>query len=230
MLQTPGIRLVQIRRSAALTERLPFLQPRLLPQGALDSAGRLPAQDSALLVTTASLLARADLHPALQRLATQVAKEVHSGAGLVHHAGEFPSLKRIEFPASEQARRTLLHGLPWLERTLPFWWAQVVLRILVIVLPIALAAYILSSLVPAYVRWLVESRVIRWYGELKYIEDDLSRDTLTGLDVSRHAERLDSIEERMANFVTPAYLMPRWFTLRQHVDFVRASLARHRGR
>jgi len=34
----------------------------------------------------------------------------------------------------------------------------------------------------------------------------------------------------MAAFATPGYLMPRWFTLRQHIDFVRARLYRARGR
>ena len=108
--------------------------------------------------------------------------------------------------------------------------AQLLLRLLVICLPVALAAWWLARLVPAYLRWLVESRVARWYGELMYIEHELSAQEVSGLDLSRHLERLNSIERRMADFVTPAYLMPRWFTLRQHIDFVRMSLYRMRGR
>ncbi|RYF42333.1 MAG: hypothetical protein EOO25_07060 [Comamonadaceae bacterium] len=228
--RSPGIQLVQLRNSAALTERLPYLQPRLLPQGALDDAARLPPRDTTMLVTTSSLVARADLHPALQRLAADVARGIHASPGLFHRAGDFPSLKRIEFPASEDARRTLLRGLPWLEQELPFWWAQLVWRLLVICLPVALAAYWLARLVPAYLRWLVESRVARWYGELMYIEHELAAQEVSGLELSRHLERLNSIERRMADFITPGYLMPRWFMLRQHIDFVRMSLYRMRGR
>lgn len=230
LVRAPGIQLVQLRNSAALTERLPYLQPRLLPQGALDNAGRVPPRDTTMLVTTSSLVGRADLHPALQRLAAAVAQDIHAPPGLFHRAGEFPSLKRIEFPASEDARRTLLRGLPWLEQELPFWWAQLVWRLLVICLPVALAAWWLARLVPAYLRWLVESRVARWYGELMYIEHELAAQEVSGLELSRHLERLNSIERRMADFVTPGYLMPRWFTLRQHIDFVRMSLYRMRGR
>jgi hypothetical protein len=230
MMQTPGVSLVQLRRSAALTERMPYLQLRLLPQGALDPAARLPARDSALLVTTSSLVARADLHPALQRLAAEVAREVHGAAGPFHRTGEFPNLRRIEFPASEEARQTLIHGRPWLEQQLPFWAAQIAIRLLVICLPVALAAYWLARAIPAYLRWLVESRVARWYGELKFIEHDLSRETMTGLDVSKYLRRLGSIEQRMAAFAAPGYLMPRWFTLRQHIGFVRSRLLRMRGR
>ena len=230
LIQAPGVYLVQLRRSAALTERMPYLQPRLLPQGALDAAGRWPSRDVAVLTTMSSLLARADLHPALQRLATQVAVDVHSGAGVFHGAGTFPTLKRIEFPASDEARQTLLHGLPWLERQLPFWWGQLVLRLLVICLPVALVALWVARMLPAYLRWVLESRVARWYGELKYIEYDLSRETASQLDLNKYHTRLNDIERRMAAFVTPSYLMPRWFTLRQHIDFVRASLYRRRGR
>lgn len=230
LVQASGVYLVQLRRSAALTERLPYLQPRLLPQGALDAAGRFPARDAALLTMMSSLLARADLHPALQRLAAQVALDVHGGAGVFHSAGTLPTLKRIEFPASDEARGVLLHGRPWLERQLPFWWSQVALRLLVIVLPVLLLAVWVARILPAYLRWVLESRVARWYGELKYIEHDIARDTVTELDLSKYHRRLDAIEQRMAAFVTPAYLMPRWYTLRQHVDFVRAGLYRRRGR
>ncbi|ROZ76496.1 TAXI family TRAP transporter solute-binding subunit [Ramlibacter sp. WS9] len=230
MMQTPGVSLVQLRRSAALTERLPYLQLRLLPQGGLDPTARLPARDSALLVTTSSLVARADLHPALQRLAAEVARDVHGAAGPFHRAGEFPNLRRIEFPAAEEARQTLIHGRPWLEQQLPFWAAQIAIRLLVICLPVALAAYWLARAIPAYLRWLVESRVARWYGELKFIEHDLSRESMTGLDVSKYLRRLGDIEQRMAAFAAPGYLMPRWFTLRQHIGFVRSRLVRMRGR
>ncbi len=229
MLATPSLHMVQLRRTAALTERLPYLQTRLLAQGALDG-DRLPARDLPVLTTSASLVARSDVHPALQRLTTRIASTVHARGGVFHPPGEFPSLKRVEFPASEEARRTLIHGLPWLEERLPFWWAQVMMRLLVICLPVALLAFWLARMLPAYLRWVLESRVARWYGELKYIEHDLSREDLSGLDLTHYLGRLNSIEQSMATFVTPSYLMPRWFTLRQHIDFVRMRLLRRRGR
>ena len=229
LLATPSIHLVQLRRTAALTERLPYLQTRLLVQGALDGA-QLPARDLPVLTTSASLVARSEMHPALQRLATHVANTVHARGGVFHPPGEFPSLKRVEFPASEEARRTLIHGLPWLEERLPYWWAQVTIRLLVICLPVALLAIWLARMLPAYLRWVLESRVARWYGELKYIEHDLLREDLSGLDLTHYLGRLNSIEQRMVAFVTPPYLMSRWFTLRQHIDFVRMRLLRRRGR
>lgn len=230
MLLTPGVHLVQLRRSAAILDRLPYLQARLLPQGALDPGGRAPPADVTMLTTLASLVARSDLDPALKRLATQVAIEVQSRAGQFHRAGEFPSLRRADYPVSAHARDVLANGLYWHERALPFWWAQVLTRLVLVCLPVALLALWLGKLLPAYLRWVLESRITRWYGELKYIENDLRTDSVSGLGLSKYNERLARIDARLLGMHTPAELRQRWFTLRQHVDFVRMDIVRRRGR
>lgn len=228
MLSLPGIQLANIQKSAAIAERNPYLEPRLLAQGALDA--RMPPRDITLLTTSASLVAREDLHPALKRLAIAVAMEVHAGGGLFHRAGDFPSLRRIDFPTAPQARDTLAHGLPVLERLLPFWWAQVAQRILLIIVPMALLALWSIRLIPAYLRWLLESRVNRWYGELKFIENDLNHELLSGLDLTRFLLRLNGIDKALMTFAAPKDLMARCYTLHQHIEFVRQRLYRMRGR
>lgn len=228
MLSVPGIQIANLKKSAAITERNPYLESRLLAMGTLDT--RLPPRDSTLLTTSTSLVARDGLHPALQRLAIAVAMEVHAAGGLFHRAGDFPSLRRVDFPTSPQTRDTLAHGLPWLERVLPFWWAQLAGRILLICLPLVLLAACLMRLIPAYLRWMLESRVNRWYGELKFIENDLSQPELTGLDLAKFLQRLNSIDQALLAFATPKDLIPRCYMLHQHIEFVRQRLYRMRGR
>ena len=228
MLNVPGVRLVSLHKSAAITERNPNLESRLLAEGALGN--HQPPQDITVLTTSSSLVAREDLHPALKRLATAVAIDVHTAGGLFHRAGDFPSLRRIDFPIAPQSRNTLVHGLPPLERLLPFWWAQLFERILLIVLPVALISVWLMQLVPNYLRWALESRLNRWYGELKFIENDLSQQALSGLDLSRFMSRLTDMDKALLAFACPKELMPRSFTLHQHIEFVRQRLYRMRGR
>lgn len=228
MLQIPGVRLANIRKSTAIVERNPYLEQRLLAQGSLDA--RMPPRDITILTTSASLVAREDLHPALKRLALAVAMDVHSGGGLFHRAGDFPSLRRVDFPTAAGARETLLRGLPLHERLLPFWWAQVAQRVVLIVLPIALLAFWLSRRLSAYMRWILQTRVNRWYGELKYIENDLNQASVSGLDISRFLQRLNGIEKAMGFFSAPPELMARCFTLHKHIEFVRQRLYRMRGR
>lgn len=228
MLDVPGMQLVSLRKSAAITERNPYLESRLLAQGTMSP--RIPPRDITMLTTTTSLVAREGLHPALKRLAVSIAMDEHVGGGVFHRAGDFPSLHRIDFPTAPQARETLLHGLPMLERLLPFWWAQVLERVLLIVLPMVLLALWLMHLVPAYVRWTLQSRVNRWYGELKFIENDLSHESLSGLDLTRFMLRLDGIDRALLAFACPRDLMARCYTLHHHIEFVRQRLFRMRGR
>ncbi|RZI97294.1 MAG: C4-dicarboxylate ABC transporter substrate-binding protein, partial [Haliea sp.] len=138
MLSIPGMSLGNLRKSTAIVERNPYLETRLLAQSSL--AERMPPRDTTLLTTSASLVAREDLHPALKRLAIAVAMDVHAEGGLFHRAGDFPSLRRIDFPTAAGARQTLQAGLPLHERLLPFWWAQVAERVVLIVLPVVLLA------------------------------------------------------------------------------------------
>ena len=92
-------------------------------QGAIDLAADIPASDVQLLATTAGLVARESLHPALIDLIMQAASDVHGGGGLFEQRGEFPSPDYNEFPLSKEAVRFYEHGPPFLQRYLPFWAA-----------------------------------------------------------------------------------------------------------
>ena len=230
MLATPGVRLVQLKRSAALIERIPYLEPRLIAQGSLDASGKHPEQDGAILTTVASLVCRQDLHPAMQRMLVAVATEVHREAGLFSKAREFPNLRRVDFTTSHQARKTLVHGLPWIEEHLPVRVAQFIWRLLFIAVPMCLLGWLLCKAVPAYIRWTLESQVNRWYGELKYIEHDLGKPTMSGLEFAKHHQQLAGIDRALVDFSAPRDFAQRLYILRQHIDFVRQKLLGKRGR
>ena len=228
MLNVPGIQLANLYKSAAIIERNPYLETSLLAQGALGS--RIPEHDTVMLTMSTSLVARETLHPALKRLAIAVAMEASNNGGLFHRAGDFPSLRRIDFPTAPMARATLTNGLPWHERLLPFWWAQFAERLVLLVLPVALVTLWLMRRIPDYLRWALQSRVNRWYGELKFIENDLTQQAVSGLDLTRFLSRLNSIDSAVLAFDCPKDLMARCYTLHQHIEFVRQRLYRMRGR
>jgi uncharacterized protein len=230
MLAAPGVHLITLRRSAALLERIPYLEPRLVAQGMLTPTGRQPEQDSVMLTTIASVVVSEDLHPAIKRLTAAVSRQIHREAGLFHKAGDFPNLRRIDFASSPDARSTLQHGLPWIEDRLDVKWAQFVWRLLLIGLPLALLCWALCLLVPAVMHWTIESYVNRWYGELKFIENDLETTKLSGLDYAKHNIQLRAIHTALDNFDAPPEFMKRLFMLQQHTDFVRNKLLTMRGR
>jgi uncharacterized protein len=223
MLSAPDVHLVTLKRSAALIERIPYLEPRLVAQGMLAPNGLQPEQDSVMLTTIASVVVSENLHPALKRLIAAVARQVHQGAGLFHKAGDFPNLKRIDFPSAPDARATLQHGLPWIEQHLTVTQAQWVL-------PLALLCGALCYFVPAFMRWTIESYVNRWYGELKFIEHDLETAKLSGMDYAKHNIQLRAIDSAVNQFDAPPEFMKRLFMLQKHTAFVRQKLLIQRGR
>jgi uncharacterized protein len=230
MLAAPGVHLVTLKRSAALIERIPYLEPRLVAQGMLTNTGLKPAQDAVMLTTIASVVVSEDLHPALKRLTASVARQIHHDAGLFHKAGDFPNLKRIDFPSAPDSRATLQHGLPWIEQQFSVSTAQWIWRLLLIGLPLALLCWVICYFVPALMRWTIESYINRWYGELKFIEHDLETSKLSGLDFAKHNIQLRAIDSAVNQFDAPPEFMKRLFMLQKHTDFVRQKLQTQRGR
>jgi uncharacterized protein len=230
MLRIPNVHLVQLKHSAALTERLPYLEPRLVAQGMLDDAASLPSRDMMLLTTLASVVASENLHPALKRLTTAAAMEIHNEATVLGRAGEFPSLKQADFPSAPEARETLLHGLPWIEQKLSVAQAQWFWRLAFLAFPLMLLVWLVCRIVPAYLRWILETHINRWYGELKFIEYDLEQIKPTGLDLARVKIQLRSIENALDVFAAPQDFMQRLYMLRQHIHFVRQKLSAGQGR
>lgn len=230
LLQSPGLHLAALKLTAGIADRNNFLERRLLAQGSLGPSQ--PPQDMAILTTHTHLLASETLDPALKRLATAVAMRVHGGQGSFHRAGEYPLLQNSDFPAAPEARQILRSGLSALERTLPFWWVQVLQRLLVIGLPILVAVLLLGWLIPLWLRWRLESRISRWYGELKFIEHDLARDAIDmgGIGLNRITGRVRLIERGVQDMSLPPELARRWYLLRQHVAFVKGRVREFQGR
>ena len=69
------------------------------------------------------------------------------------------------------------------------------------------------QLIPAYMRRVLESRVNRWYGELKFIENDLNPESQSGLDLTRFLLPLNAIDKTLLEFASPKDLMARCCTL-----------------
>ena len=173
LLQTPGIKLFNFDQAEAYSRRLPFLSHVVLPRGIVDLGRDLPPQDYHLIAPTATLVARANLHPALIELFVQAASDIHSGAGWFQQHGQFPSARYTEIPVAREAAKFYKDGAPLLQRYMPFWVANLFDRLWVVV--VALAALIIpfSKVVPPLYVWRIKSRVYRWYGQLRSVEQAL---------------------------------------------------------
>ena len=221
LLQTPGVRLMDFAQSEAYSRRFPFLTPVVLPRGVVDLARDLPPADLRLVATTTALLAREKTHPALLQLFAQSARNLHSPAGWFNRAGAFPTIEHSEYPVSREAERAIRAGQPFLQRYLPFWLANVVERMwlaLGIIIAIMLP---LSRIVPPLYAFRIRSRVFRWYGQLRAIENEMQA---RRSDAARLAEELDALEEKVGRISVPLSYADELYALRNNIGLVRGKL------
>jgi TRAP-type uncharacterized transport system substrate-binding protein len=223
LLVAPGVRLLSVERAEAYTRRFPYLYRVDLPQGAADFARDLPRRGVVLLAPTANLLVRSELHPALAYLLMRAAGRLHGEAGMFHRRGEFPSAKDADFPLSPEAQRYFRSGAPFLQRYLPFWAANLIDRLWVMILPVLAVLVPLARILPAVYGWRMRARIYRWYGRLKEIELQLE-DKQTAEELLDMAERLDNIEQAVNRIPTPLAYSANLYSFRQHIDLVRRRI------
>jgi TRAP transporter TAXI family solute receptor len=228
LVQERGVRLLSIAQAEAYARRFPFLTAVVLPRGVFDLARDVPGDDVTLLAATANLVTREDFHPALAYLLLQAASEVHAGPGILQRPREFPAAREAGIPLSGEAQRYYRSGKPFLQRFLPFWVANFIERMTVLLLPLIAVLIPAVKMAPAIYRWRVQSRIVRWYGELQSLEADLAR-RADAATVADDLKRLDEIERGVNATRVPTGFGHDFYDLCGHVAMVRDRLMAARG-
>ena len=123
---------------------------------------------------------------------------------------------------SRAAARAIKGGQPFLQRYLPFWLANLVERMwlaLGIIIAILLP---LSRIVPPLYEFRIRSRVFRWYGQLRALENEMQAQ---GSDTAQLAQELDALEARVGRINVPLSYADELYALRNNLNLVRRKLA-----
>lgn len=219
LLQTPGVKLFNFAQADAYSRRFPFISPVTLPRGVVDLAGDLPPSDVRLVAPTATLVARSDTHPALIQLFVQAAHTIHGEAGWFQRKGDFPSAKNTERPLAAEAQRFYTAGVPVLQRFLPFWLANLIDRMWVVLVSIVAILIPLSRVVPPLYQFRIRSRIFRWYGRLRVVEDEQGKRPADEL-----MKELADIERSVEQVSVPLSYADELYSLRSHINMVRGKL------
>jgi TRAP transporter TAXI family solute receptor len=220
LLKAPDIRLMNMVHADALAQRYNYLSAVTLLRGTVDLAADIPPANVKMVAVTAHLVVRNDFHPALVSVLLQAATKVHSGAGVFHKAGEFPAARAGDFPVSEDAVRYYKSGPPFLQRYMPFWVANLIERLLVLLVPLIAVLIPMMRIMPALYDWRIKRRIFRWYRELKEFEVSVNEIS----DPAALLARLDEIEKGVSQTKVPLTYWDYVYTLRGHIELVRARL------
>lgn len=224
LIRTAGVRLFSFTQAKAYVRLFPFLRQFEVPMGAFDLANNLPPEPTETIETTMELIARNTLHPALSDLIIEAAGEVHTGASLLQDAGEFPAPFAHDFPSSPDAARYYKSGKSFIYRTMPFWLASLVDRLLVLVVPVVVVLIPALRFIPPLYAWRVKSRFYRRYGELIALE----RNVLDDPSEQNHTEftsKLNDIETALNKLKMPLAYADSFYALREHISYVRSQIA-----
>jgi hypothetical protein len=215
-------------RATAYTRLHTYLSAITLPEGVIDLQANIPPQDVTLLAPTANLVARTDFHPALVSLLLQVATEVHGTGSLFDAPGSFPDTRHLDLPLDADARRYFRHGPPFLQRYLPFWTANLIDRLKIMLIPLLTLLVPLFKVMPPAYRWQVRKKIYRWYVELRALDIEHPGQQATA-QLQELLQRLDAIEADVRNVSVPLSYADELYNLRQHIDLVRAKLLDAQG-
>jgi len=220
-----GFRLMSFSLADAYVRRWPYLSKLTLPRGAIDLVRDIPGRDVALVAPVATLVARESMHPALIDVLLEAAAEVHGPPGLFQRAGEFPNPRQVDFPLSTEADRFYRSGTRFLQRYLPFWVATLIDRLVVLLIPVFVLMIPLMRIAPALYGWRSRSRIYKWYGQLKFLEEAWRRDPGARPRDEWLAE-LDRLEARVNRIRTPLAFANQLYILREHIALVRRAVLR----
>ncbi len=220
LLATPGVHMMSFDHAHAYGRRHPFLSATTLYQGSVDLAKNLPDLDVQLIAAPATIVVRDTTHQAIIQLLVRAAQEVNAGATLLSDPGAFPIAERTELPANKDALYFLANKPSILHRTLPFWLASMVDRLIILLVPLLVVLIPLIRLMPPLFRWRVQRRIHNRYKRVRQIEEKLGP-AAAQPDVEAGREELLAMEKDLATLKLPTSFAEQLYNLRTHVSYVR---------
>jgi uncharacterized protein len=226
LLRDEGIDLMDVEQVDAYQAQFPYLTSVVLPKGAVDLRGRIPAEDKRLISTVANLIVRRDFHPDLLRLMTIAAVETHDDGGLFERRFQFPNVDYADLPIGKEELAYLERiksGESTFDNYLPFWAAALIDRYLLFVVPIVLLLLPLLSRSPAVYTAYNRYKVNRWYRNVRRMDFHVPQ--MDKAEIETSLAELDNIDKQMQERVrvSPFY-MRDFYDLRGHIDLMQSRL------
>lgn len=225
LLHDPRFHLITFKRAEAFVKLIPYMHILEVPQGSFDLKRNFPSENLRLVATTTNLLIDDRMNPAIQFLFLEAAREINGRGSFFAKRGEFPSFKDSILPDSPVAVHYEKNSYPILSNYLPFWLAELVNRLVFILLPFLAIAYPILQALPGYRAKRMQNKINRLYGALKALEQEL----LEGFDAEQrndYLKRLDLLEYQALNIKISKGLSSDYYTLRTSIDYVRNCLNR----
>ena len=220
------LKLLSFSQADAVVRRFPSLSKVVFPRGAIDLARDLPPHDVTLLSTTALLVAKNKLHTELAYQLLDAANEVHGMPSFFADRGDFPNQRIEDFPISDETRRYFKSGRPFLQNYLPFWLASFIEQRFVILVPVIAVFFALLQTLPRLYGYRMRHRLVRWYYDVKLLEDEILGDGNPQPEQRRTWQRrIDAIDAGVSGIVISQPYLRDVYALKQAIRLVHDKIA-----
>jgi TRAP transporter TAXI family solute receptor len=223
LLGTPQLHLMSFDQAHAYGRRHPFLSATTLYQGAVDIKRNLPDVDTQLVAAPATIVVRDSTHSAIIELLVRAAQEINGGTTLLADAGTFPTADRSELTVSKDARYFLKNPPGFLRRTLPFWLASMIDRLVILIVPLLVVLIPMIRTMPVVLRWRVQRRIFHRYKQVRRIEEKLHPNSPPEELKAGH-EELVAMDKSLATMKIPISFVEELYNLRTNVTYVRSRI------
>jgi TRAP-type uncharacterized transport system substrate-binding protein len=225
LLADPNLHLAAFPRAEAYSRLLPYMQILKVPTGSFSLIRNFPSQDIQLIASTTNLLIDDRMHPALQFLFLEAAREINGKATFFAEHGEFPSFKNAGLPQSPVALHYEKNGSPLLMLYFPFWLAEIINRLVFVLLPFCAIAYPVLLTLPGYRNKRMRRKINQLYGVLKTYEQELT-DNFQAEAKDEYLKKLDLLEYQALQLKVSKNMSGDYYALRTSIDYVRNCLNR----
>jgi len=219
LVQDPAFELLDFKRAEAYTRHYLYMSKVTLPRGMVSFTEDVPRKDKTLVAAAATMVVHENLHPALRTLLLRASSEIFESGGFFENPGQFPSAKYVDFPLSDKARRYIVDGPSLLDRYLPYWVADMIVRLSILLLPLITLMIPLMRIVPPLYKWRMRSRIVRWYKDMVKVEEQV-RNAETAEEREAAFARLEEVDEEVSQVKVPVGYRDMHYTLRFHIDLM----------
>jgi len=223
-LRTEGISVFSIKQNIAYERNYEFVSALTLPEGVIDIQNNIPPQDIHLISPVSMLTTTKDFHPALKSLIVHATYEIYADhQNLYKDNASFPTIKYADIPVSKQAERYYENGPSILNKYLPFWVADMISRLKILVIPLITVMLPLMKIAPPAYRWSIRSKIYKWYKQLKKMENSVvSSDQKS--DITEALHMLDEMDQEAKKTPVPLSYTDSLYNLRMHISLIRSKL------
>lgn len=209
----------------AYAKKFRYLDPIVLPVGALSFHPVLPQNEVHMISTTLDVLTTNHLHPALQLLFLEAAEDFDQKRVSFFSNGHFPLYMDIRIPESNVAQRFFKKGSPALWGRVPFWAASLFDEVWFYLIAIGAIVIPLFSFVPSYRKQHADLSIESCYNELRAIENEIAwARTASVFDKSAMIDRIDLLNEKVHGLWIPTGNRSAYYDLRSAINIVREDV------